>query len=871
MADIMVAKKCPRRAALSGDGGIHKTSVLRSVAKEVTLEIAARDFAAKTAEVQKLVKTAIDARSHNMLDFEVKAEIDRMVQCLDSYASWERTHGKHKVVATDFEHGIPFGIDTDGTLRQKHCHVDILIDRGDCLESVRYTYKNKTYGDVGRSSATMEDPGNSAELLLLQRAGEKEAVKLGYDISKTPVFGAVFFLRRKKKYGGVASELLEFEEKEGTNIASFFFSRSQGEDVIKKYQTIHADPKVGCGDPAYCRSCAYDELCHVEFSKRDLTVLPPEKPIPIDDIHMTDAQRNFVTFRHGECRVNAVAGSGKTTILVLRAISMLEEGVDPKQILMMTFTDKAADEMRTRLQAYASGLTLKDEGLDVSSIEVGTFNSWGQHILDEHFEELGFTQKPELIDDVVKKDIIIDILKKHQTLPLDYNNPFMSSFSHQGAVIEMLQLIDAMKAAHVKTASDVLGIVGGASSTMGPRAAELLEIYESYNERLVAENLLDYEDQLRLLLDLDRLGIFKKMPYAHVVVDEFQDSNPNQIDIIRRMVAQLPNYQSMAVVGDVMQSIYGFRNATPENLSEFGKYFPHMVDISMTDNFRSFTPIVKLANKIIEEESDIKSTIVAHKLGHGLDPVLMRVADKGDETRLFVAQTKKLIRDGADPASIAVICRTRGELVNLRDAMAEAGIPVIMRVPEIVGEAPYVKAIIALARYVAAGDKVALALYAKSLGLDPFDSASVDKLGTEITDKMNALTSDKAKRELFWSLCDDACEDFMAAQFVENIKAKRHRSLNRMLAYIVKYQQYGTKEMHSTALEKSNSVTLITVHSAKGLEWPVVLLSTKGFRYKGSKDAAEEKRLLYVAITRAKEKLLVTYTDKQQPLISLLQ
>lgn len=875
MADIMVASKCPRRAALSRDAGIHKVAVLRSVAKEVVLAVIANDFIADKANITKLIKEGIKTRKHNMLDFEVKAEVDRMAQCIDAYATFERTHGKHKVVATEFEWGIPFGTDATGKPREKHCHVNLLIDRGDALESVRYVYKENPYYARGTVRRTRSEEDrfveNSAELLLLQRAGEAEAKKRGYDITKTPVFGSIYYLRLKKKFAGVVTEVIPFEGTDGANIASYFFTKGESDDIISKYQTVHADINHPCCDSAYCKTCMYDELCHMEFSKRSLTVLPDEVPVPINDIHMTDAQRNFVEFREGECRVNAVAGSGKTTIIVLRTIGLLEEGVDPRHILMMTFTDKAAAEMKDRLKAYASGSMLKGEALDVDSVQVATFNSWGQSVLDNYFGELGFTKKPELIDDVVKKDIIIGILKDHQTLPLDYNNPFMASFTHQGAVIKMLELIDAMKAAHVKTETEVLEIVGGPSSTMGPRAAELLEIYERYNAKLVAENLLDYEDQLRLLLDLDKLGIFAKMPYAHVIVDEFQDSNPNQIDIIRRMVAQLPNYKSMAVVGDVMQSIYSFRNATPENLAEFGKYFPDMVDISMQDNFRSFTPIVKMANNLIEKESDIKATIVAHKLGHGLDPVLREINEKDQEITLFVNQTKKLIRDGTDPANIAVLCRTRGELVNMRDAMAAAGIPVIMRVPEIVGDAPYVKAIIALAKFLLTGDKISLSLYAKSLGLNPFDTAMIDKLGTEITDKMNAAVSEKSKRTLFDNLVEDACEDFMAATFMEGVKNKRFRSLNRMLTYIVKYQQYGTKEMHSTALEKSNSVTLITVHSAKGLEWPVVLLSTKGFRTKFGAMASEERRLLYVAVTRAKEKLLVTYTKKQESLVSLLR
>lgn len=283
----------------------------------------------------------------------------------------------------------------------------------------------------------------------------------------------------------------------------------------------------------------------------------------------------------------------------------------------------------------------------------------------------------------------------------------------------------------------------GVHHPFASRADELLEVYRQYNEALMLRGKIDYEDQLRLLLDLDKLGVFKAMPYEHIIVDEFQDSNPNQIEIILKVASQAPNYKSLAVVGDIMQSIYGFRNATPENLADFGKYFPNMVDISMTDNFRSFTPIIKAANNIIEHSmSDIKTTINAHKEGHGLDPVICRVHSTDEELRLYIAQIKKLLKEGTEPADIAILCRTRGELANLRDALTEEGIPVIVRVPEIVGDNAYVKAIVGLAKFLQNGDSNGLALYAASLGIDPFDMPAVKKLGEEsLSKKVSSVLS----------------------------------------------------------------------------------------------------------------------------------
>ena len=194
----------------------------------------------------------------------------------------------------------------------------------------------------------------------------------------------------------------------------------------------------------------------------------------------------------------------------------------------------------------------------------------------------------------------------------------MNTMSAQGAVTTMVSIIDTLKANHVESVSDVMSVVSRYSSY----ASELLDMYQEYNSALVSLNMLDYEDQLRLLLQLQSLGIFSTLPYEHVVVDEFQDSNKNQIDIIVQLVQNCKTIRSLVVVGDELQAIYGFRNATPENLVEFGQYFPHMEDIPLADNFRSETPIISLANHIISQTARIPKIIQSHNTAAGLPPAV---------------------------------------------------------------------------------------------------------------------------------------------------------------------------------------------------------------------------------------------------------
>lgn len=849
--DLQKAKICPRKAFLSEyvPTSMIKASVLRSIMKEVLGKV--RFGVTRPKTVTALIKKGFADHQTGMFGFEAEGEFERMDFLIQRYMNFERDTMHHEVLAQDLTVEVTFC----GAKRSVSIHK--LVDRGNGLEAIRYKYKTPEYSYQTKNPGTRAD--RCPELLLLQLAGEATAKKLG--IIK-PVFGAIYYMKsRTEKSLEMAAS---FESEAGENIVNHHFSPTEAADIEAEYASVSADPKTTSCDAKDCRNCYFDELCHMEFSQRKKIELPELPICPIDEIHMTPAQSDFVDFNEGVCRVNAVAGSGKTTIVTLRTLRLIEDGTDPDKILMITFTDKAAMEMKRRLQEYASGSILAGEALPVDKVVIGTFNSWGQMLLDQHYKVLGFTSRPELVDDIAKKDIVVDLLEKHRSLPLDYKNPFMVSRSYKGAVLKVVELIDTMKSSHVTTPTDVEAAVNDVLFT--PHSAELLAMYEEYNERLVAENKIDYEDQLRLILNLKSTGVFEALPYEHIVIDEFQDSNPNQIDLIVQIMTLNNNVKSLVVVGDEMQSIYGFRNATPENLVELSKYFPNIIDINLEDNFRSETPIIRTANHIIERESKLKKTIKAHKTGCGFEPAIRNIEKQEDEISLFVRQTQKLIADGESPRNIAVLCRTKGELIKIQMAMDAAGVPTMLKVPEVVGDSPYVKAIISLASYILDNNNLAdLALYAKSMGQDPFDADALKKSGEAIMAGLESYTTEAGKIQFFCDMVADARNDYIAAEFMEQLKKKNFNSLRSVLQHCLKYRNYKTKETFSTAHEDTNCVTLITIHSAKGLEWKVVLLSLRKFR-----TDEEERRLLYVAVTRAKEKLVITHTKKQAALTELL-
>ena len=854
---LVTIRECPRKAFVQDRlPTVTKSGSLRSVLGETLNRLNYDPLHTTAADVRTACQEAFDAKAQKMLAFESDAERSRLIFLVERWVNWEKSQKDWHLLGSKLVEKVMFAGD------EHEVHIDALVRRADHIEAIRFKYGSPKMNYKGRVVTTM--PEKNPELLLLELAGEAAAAKHGFKKGgKFPVYASFFHMKARDD---TATEMrLTFDESLGSNVISHYFAPSERADLEREFTATKASAGAASCDPRSCSECACNDLCYAEFVPHKLEEQEDVELKKIHQIHLTDDQERFVNCEDGVVRVNAVAGAGKTTVVTLRTLALIEEGADPAKILMVTFTDKAKGEMKQRLKAYAEGDTLVGEKLPIDQVAVETFNSWGQKIVEQYHTSLGFTSPPSLVDDVVKKDIIVELLEQHRNLPFDYRNPFMNTRAAQGAVTVMVQIIDSLKACHAESRDDVRDAVPK-YATGEALAQEFLDIYEEYNARLIQLNMLDYEDQLRLLLKLKDLGIFAQMDYEHIVVDEFQDSNKNQIDIIVQLFKNAPNVKSLVVVGDELQAIYGFRNATPENLVSFDQYFPNMEDIPLADNFRSETPIIALANHIIRQTARIPKTIITHSKQPGIAPVVMNVEVQEDEQKLFSAQIQKLIADGIPPSDIAVLCRNRKELERMQTIFDKDGVPTVLRVPKVVGEEPYVKAIIALAAFLRENsDLLDFALFAKSLGQDPFDIKALEASAQAITDLMASCQTEEAKIATFLQLINHCKEDYVAASFADAMCTKGFHTLNKYLDYCVKYRLYNTKETISSSREEADCVSLITVHSAKGLEWENVLLSMRGFRY-----SAEEERLLYVAVTRAKKRLLITYTERQRPFLNLI-
>lgn len=622
-----------------------------------------------------------------------------------------------------------------------------------------------------------------------------------------------------------------------------------------------------------CKYCDFNQICHFNFAPKSIEV--EEKVKPLSEINPSDEQEKVLNYREGVARVNAGAGAGKTFVMTYRMASIIDEEGEPDKCLMITFTNAAANEMKKRVVSYCDDLCVD---ADPNLLTCTTFNAFGNQIIMDNYDKLGFETQPSLIPDVTRTHIIADLINRPSNVKiladgLDYKNYDMNTKERKGALAMVKRIFDIIKQNDFSMGDEKsikMKLSWAEQLQISVSTIEtLMPIYAEYDMILREKNYIEYADQQFMLFELLRQepNLLSDMGYKHMVIDEFQDTSEGQITLIKELMDH-SEFKSLMVCGDDSQAIYGFRDTTPDFIINFEDYIGRKVDdFYLLNNFRSTPEIIQLANTIGEmnEVRVVKDLISKRETGKR--PVVRGFWTKQEEREYTVEKIKEKIADGVSPEDIAYIAFDGTELEAMASLLKENNIPAILLNPEKLLNNSRVVAAIEFGKFYKQSRAVSSAriflnaLYENTI-LEKEDE-EIDGLVAElkeVADSMRHLPNVEKKAkllDLFLSVDD---EDEVYLSFIESLS--NYVTVEQILDYLEDLSLYGDRESIRRQ-KKYPGVVLTTAHSSKGLEWPIIFNSISKYDSKdvraGKKARIEEqRRLFYVSITRARDELYVT-------------
>ncbi len=585
---------------------------------------------------------------------------------------------------------------------------------------------------------------------------------------------------------------------------------------------------------------------------------------------LNDKQLEAVNHTEGPCLVLAGAGSGKTRVLTERIIKLIDDGVSPYNILAITFTNKAAKEMRVRVQNKIGDVA--------NSIFIGTFHSFGLRILRENYDAIGYSSNITILDTDDTKSLIKRILKENSFDPADYDIKHIiskiSSAKNDG--ISPLEFSKLFLNEHDK----VIGLV-----------------YEKYLKLLKENNSVDFDDLL-----LKPVEIFKKRKdilekyqerFRYILVDEYQDTNSIQYELCKMLAKK---YNNIFVVGDANQSIYSWRNADYRNILNFEKDYKNAHVVLLEENYRSTNTILKAANSVIKNNNEGTKLNLWTSIGDGEKVEYIRVEDEIKESSFVINKIKELVSEGYSYSDFAVLYRTNAQSRTVEEAFVRNNIPY-----NIIGSYYFynrkeIKDLIAYLNLIYnTNDSVSLERVIntpkRGIGTKTIDTIR-EKANMNDISLFDAIDSGKELefKKLILELIEDS-KTMNLSDLIEDVLVKtglrreyeldksiesdtKVENLNEFKSLAVNFEDNGIYDL-STFLENimlvsdkgqyaedDNNVNIMTLHSAKGLEFNIVFIlgmeegifpHSRSFEL--AKELEEERRLCYVGITRAKKKL----------------
>lgn len=710
--------------------------------------------------------------------------------------------------------------------------------------------KNKKKDLLDRSKYINKSIPKSMELFLLQKAGE--VLYPTYRVNSS-----IYYLSSQTDKGNVLSSLYDNKSQEAT----YHFFGDEYKDMEDRLNKL-----IGLDDTYFpcegkCNECQYNLLCNYK-EKEKLPLISTSKAKAPSSVTFTEAQDEFIHLETGIWRVLAGAGSGKTTCIANRIIELLDMGYFPEEILLITYTTKGVEELKEKID-YWLHVNMMDEDYPIERFQIFTFNGFGYELIKLEYKRFGFSSEPKVLDKYENMKIIKELLDNHDEIDgLNYVHPFLAYFNSKGAVLQIDEWFKIIKSEELVYPEDVEEICRIPLET----AKQVLALYREYDKFYKENNYLDFNDQVELLSELfDDPSKVEEYGFKHIMVDEYQDSDNLQTEILRKLLTY-KHFKSFVVVGDDSQAIYSWRGATSENIIKFDSLFKGVKDIELVDNFRSTKPIITLANNL----NDINKMKV---------PKLLKAERVGDRVELFNGddisdlcekieediKTKKL-----NFVDIALIARNKKELLMAQNYFALRNIPTILATSELLIDNQKILMLIDFANYLVDNTaKLGFAEYCKLTDYSEFVKNETKNLEKYLERKEKELFSELKKTTpyyFFLNLLNElGKEDVAIKKLREIISEKGLSNIFELCQFLTNMKTFQADYFIEKVEDKVNAITLTTAHSSKGREWDNVYVYLNKFKYpkhynyyapeKNSFMVEEERRLLFVAVTRAKSHL----------------
>ncbi|MBN1405953.1 MAG: ATP-dependent helicase [Candidatus Omnitrophica bacterium] len=622
-------------------------------------------------------------------------------------------------------------------------------------------------------------------------------------------------------------------------------------------------------------------------------ILKIQRQVPCENIdyakHLNPEQLEVVKNADGPCLVLAGAGSGKTRTLIYRVAYLLERGIDPHNILLTTFTNKASHQMRERVEML---LKKNFEGL-----WCGTFHHIGNRLLRMYGKHIGIKPGFNIMDEEDSLTMIKSCLRE---LNINTKDKFFPA----------PRVIQSIMSYSRNTKSDI-------SDTLDKHYPEFLQIadtinavYSLYTKKKAGSSNLDYDDllteTLRLITQSQIVRDKLSAQFQHILVDEYQDTNILQSEIITLLSERHGN---ILVVGDDAQSIYAFRGAAIENILNFPKQFTGAKIFRLETNYRSNQSILDLANESISYNSRQYEKHLHSVKDVGEKPALINLRDPRQQAMFVIQKITELNDEGYDLKKIAVLFRAHYQSAELEMELLKKGIPYVMRGGMKFFEQAHIKDVLAYLKIAQNPfDEIAwIRALSTEEGIGAGFSLKIFKNYTEkcaslkdiFNEKYWGFLKNRTRRgfehfrriiaditkegesgnldRMLESIIKGGYEKYCASRFdnykdrLDDLKelvnfAHTYNDLKKFLADTSLGETFKGETVLNTAKDAGDYLVLSTIHQAKGLEWDAVILIgliDNQFPHAKSKESLrhmeEERRLFYVAITRAKDYLYMLH------------